>query len=532
MKVTRRGALKSAGVLGVASAIGCGGGNDEPPIDAGTDAPMPPEVDANGPPTRDSGPGPTGPFRHGVASGDPLPDAVILWTRVTIDGMASISVDWEMSTDPALATIDAMGSASTDATRDFTVKVDATGLAPATTYYYRFRVTGTTDVSPIGRTRTAPEETAEVARLRFGVAACASYAHGWFHGYRNIAERADLDAVIHVGDYIYEYGSGEYGNIREYDPPHEILTLEDYRRRYAHYRSDPDVAEVHRQHPFICIWDDHETADNSSRDGAENHDESEGDWSARKAAAQQAYAEWIPIRAADPTRIYRRLRYGTLVDLVLLDTRIEGRDLQGEGDAATRDIISAEQETFLVDALTGSTARWKIVAQQVVFSPMPALFNSDAWDGYPAQRARILDAIRTGDVEDVIVLTGDVHMSFAFEVVADPEATPLEPLAVEFVAPGITSPGLTEGPLATSIGRAIDRDMPYTKHHDLVHKGYFVLDLDQTGAQADFVTIDAPTDPYDRSETDSGSFRVAAGTRALVPVARSTPPADPPLLAP
>lgn len=535
MKVTRRGALKSVGVLGIASAIGCDDASVVPGPDAGADAGAERDGgahDGGGPPTRDGGPAPTGPFRHGVASGDPLPDGVILWTRVTVEGAASVSVDWEVSRDPAFAAIDAMGAATTDASRDFTVKIDVTGLAPATTYYYRFRVAGEPDTSPIGRTRTAPDATTEVAQLRFAVVSCASYAHGWFHAYKNIAERADLDAVIHLGDYIYEYGDGEYGSLRSYDPPHECLTLEDYRRRYAHYRSDPDVAAIHRQHPFVCVWDDHELANNAYRDGAENHDETEGDWSARKAAAQQAYSEWLPLRA-EPARIHRTLRFGGLCDLVMLDTRVEGRSEQGAGDAATRTLLSSEQEDFLIESIATSTARWKLIAQQVVFSPVPVLFNSDAWDGYPAQRARILDAIRTQTIEDVLVLTGDIHMSFAVEVVADPEATPLEPLAIELVAPGVTSPALAPGPITDSLVRTIERDVPYAKHYDLVSKGYFVLDLAETGAQADFVVIADPTAPYDTSESVRASWRVEAGTRALERAAGPLPPvSEPPALAP
>jgi alkaline phosphatase D len=534
MKMSRREVLRGVGVLGIAAAVGCDGEGG-----TGTDA-GPSEVDATPPPLRDAGPPPTGPFRHGVASGDPLPDAVILWTRVTLEGATSVSVEWEMATDPGFSTIVATGVETTDESRDYTVKVDATGLEPATTYYYRFRLAGTSEVSPIGRTRTAPAVDAAVDRLRFAVCSCASYAHGYFHGYRNIARRADLDGVIHLGDYIYEYASNRYGNLRPYEPPHECVTLADYRRRYAWYREDPDVREVHRQHPFLCVWDDHESANNAWMDGAENHDPAtEGDWAERKRAAQQAYSEWMPIRASSPARIWRRLRFGTLAEIVLLDTRLEGRTEQGVGDPAVRRLLSEEQEAFLIDAITGSEAQWKVIAQQVMFSPLPPAANADQWDGYPAQRARILEAIRTGGlgggrVDNVVVITGDIHMSWAIDVVEDPSVMPLPPpLAVEFVAPGITSPSIaTPGPVERALRRRVESEAPHVRFVDLVHRGYFVLDLTAARAQAAFQITNDVTAPYDDSETASEAWSTRAGENRL----RRDEPAPPregaPALAP
>jgi alkaline phosphatase D len=540
LKITRRNALRGAGALGVSTAIGCGepsaGGFDAGPTghDAGYTGPV-----DGGPRTRDGGPAPTGPFLHGVASGDPLADAVILWTRVTLEGVASAMVEWEMSTDPTFAAIAASGTATTDASRDWTVKVDATGLDAASTYYYRFTLMGTSDVSPIGRTRTAPSRSDDVARLRFAVCSCSSYSNGYFHGYKNIAARADLDAVIHLGDYIYEHGTDSYGRIREYDPPHEIETLADYRRRYAYYREDPDLREAHRQHPFIVVWDDHESANNSWRDGAQNHTEGEeGTWVERRAAAQQAFSEWIPIRGTDPSRIWRTLPYGALADLTMLDTRLEGRTEQGEGAEETRRLLSEAQEAFLLEALTTSTARWKLIGQQVVFSPVPPVLNPDAWDGYAVQRARVLDTIASGGaggsaIEDVVVLTGDIHMSFAVEVVADGAAVPLPPpLAIEFVAPGITSPALGPGPITDSIAERIRDELPYVKHYDLISRGYIVLDLTETHAQADFVATDAVEMPYDDGESDVASWRAASGSSRLEATTTLAPPGSPPALAP
>ena len=239
-------------------------------------------------------------FVHGVASGDPLPDALIIWTRVST-ATGPTEVLWEVSADD-FATIAKSGSFTTDESRDYTVKVDVTGLTAGTAYRYRFTALGET--STVGRARTPPAGAMDAAR--FAVVSCSSYAHGYFHAYRAVAGE-ELDAVIHLGDYIYEYGDGEYGDVRTYQPPHEIISLADYRTRYGYYRKDPDLQAVHRQHPFIAVWDDHESANNAWAEGAENHTTGiEGSWADRKAAAARAYAEWMPIRENDgPQKIHR-----------------------------------------------------------------------------------------------------------------------------------------------------------------------------------------------------------------------------------
>jgi alkaline phosphatase D len=284
-------------------------------------------------------------------------------------------VRWQIARDGAFTDIARSGELTTDGDRDYTVKVDVTGLSPATTYYYRFIALGGS--SPIGRTRTAPS--GGVARLRFAVVSCSSYAHGFFHAYRSIAQRLDLDAVVHLGDYIYEYGSGQYGTARPYEPEHEILNLADYRARYAYYRKDPDLQAVHRQHPFIAVWDDHESANNAWVDGAENHTPgAEGKWADRKAAAAQAYAEWMPIRELEgPTKIYRSLRYGDLAELIMLDTRSWGREEQvPQSDSRINDpnrqLLGQDQEAWLSERLRTSTAQWKLVGQQVMMGQLPS----------------------------------------------------------------------------------------------------------------------------------------------------------------
>lgn len=274
-------------------------------------------------------------FTHGVASGDPLANSVILWTRVLPgDGLAkNLPLKWQVAKDEAFSDIISEGETSALVARDHIAKVDAGGLETGERYFYRF-ISDDGTISPIGRTCTLPRE--GVASVRFGVVSCSNYPQGYFNVYKALAER-DVDAVLHLGDYIYEYPEGVYSNTeavekgRVVKPKHELIALEDYRERYGLYRSDPDLQAVHAAHPFICVWDDHEIANNSWKDGAENHNEGEGEYAVRKAAAIRAYHEWLPIRdrvkgGAGP--IYRSFNYGSIASLIMLDTRIEGRDKQ------------------------------------------------------------------------------------------------------------------------------------------------------------------------------------------------------------
>jgi alkaline phosphatase D len=242
-------------------------------------------------------------FAHGVASGDPQQDRVILWTRLTSTDGASRSVAWEVARDEAFTSLAAKGTAVAAADRDFTVKVDVTGLSPGTDYFYRFRAGAA--VSPVGRTRTLAAGAAQEVVL--AVASCTLYPNGYFHAYQAIAEEPRLDVVLHLGDYIYEFGRRGFASQlafaidRESQPAHELLTLEDYRRRHAQYRTDPDLAALHAKMPMIAVWDDHDFADNAWSGGAVNHDPAtEGSFTARRAAAVQAYREWLPVRLPDP----------------------------------------------------------------------------------------------------------------------------------------------------------------------------------------------------------------------------------------
>ncbi|KAB2911288.1 MAG: alkaline phosphatase [Kofleriaceae bacterium] len=422
-------------------------------------------------------------FVHGVASGDPTPEAVIIWTRVSTT-TGPVEVQWEVSSD-GFENIAASGMITTDGDRDWTVKIDVTGLSPATRYQYRFTALGET--SRVGSARTAPAGPTE--RLRFAVASCASYPHGYYHLYRAIAEE-ELDAVLHLGDYIYEYGNGEYGDVRTVEPPTEIVTLADYRTRYAHYRLDPDLQAVHAAHAFITVWDDHELTDNAWSGGALNHQmELEGDFDARRVTAAQVYREWMPIRDSGiDGKIYRRLTYGGLVDLYMLDTRLFGRDQQyDEGgpprDDAARQLLGAEQEAWLATELPASTATWKLVGQQVMMAQLPQFLNEDAWDGYPAARTRFFDLLEQHQVEDVVVLTGDIHSSWAWDLTRDPtDVNAYDPetgrgaIAVELVTPGITSPGLPESLADGALNLlAENRHLEFA---DVARRGFLLLDID------------------------------------------------------
>ena len=272
-------------------------------------------------------------FSHGVASGDPLQNRVILWTRVIPGDTVSRRIDlkWEVSTNNRFTNVISKGQAFADPSTDFTVKVDAQGLKPFQKYFYRFLAE---DVySCIGMTKTLPM--GDVNQFRIGIASCSNFPQGYFNAYHDMVAQ-DLDLVLHLGDYIYEYPDGEYANEEALDrlnrhvrPTHEILTLDDYRTRYGLYRSDEHLQTVHQRHPFICIWDDHELTNDTWRTGAENHNEGEGDFLTRIRAARQAYHEWMPIRthsSGNQGPIYRSFKIGDLADLIMLDTRFHGRD--------------------------------------------------------------------------------------------------------------------------------------------------------------------------------------------------------------
>ena len=453
-----------------------------------------------------------------------------------------MEVWWEVALDEDFTMRAAQGSEIASVDNDYTIKVDVTGLVWGRNYYYRFFNQGRQ--SPVGRTRLAPSSGETVGQLRFGVCSCANYGFGYFHSYAHMAARSDLDAVLHLGDYFYEYGDGNYPDaeeqLRPLEPPTETVTLDDYRTRFALYRRDADLQECHRQHPFITIWDDHESANNSWMNGAENHDpETEGSWEDRLAAARQAYFEWLPIRENEGRELYRSFPYGDLADLVMLDTRIEGREEQAPGfliaaDATTpENIISQAQEDWLVDQLSSSTAKWKIVGNQVVMSLwifQGAYANTDQWNGYPVGRRRLMDRIRDAGIENLVVVTGDVHSSWAMDVTQDDDSydrgTGTGALGVEFVAPGVTSPS----EIPPELAQGFIRDSPHIWYADSENRGYFVLDVREEKVQADWYFIEG-LEESQRAEIQGESWAVLDGTAHVVEMDGPEPSVDAPDLA-
>jgi alkaline phosphatase D len=466
-------------------------------------------------------------FRHGVASADPLADGVLLWTRCTTGGADPVAVDWWVGTsgDPSSAVAGGTAEASADA--DFTVHVDVRGLEPATTYWYGFAAGGT--ASPVGRTRTAPAADGPGDRLRLGLTSCASWPCGFFNAYANLAGR-DLDLVIHVGDYLYENdaASRRPRSPRAHRPGGTLVTLDDYRARHAQYRTDPDLQALHARHPVVAAWDDHELAGGAWRDGASAHDPRRfGPWKDRRDAAVRAYLEWIPVRAPAARSVYRMLRLGPLGDLVMLDTRLVGRDRPAnDGNGPTlrlgytdRSLLGPEQWKWLDGAVAASSATWLLVGNQVMLAPLRALdvdggrgINSSQWDGYPAERDRLYDLLRAhGRTSNVAVLSGDLHSSWASDL----------PVGAEFVSPSVTTDSFARTVLPPVPGvAALARRMFLAQNHhirmgDIVRHGYVTVDVTADTLQADWWHLDTIA-RRDRSERWGGGWRLLDGRVGLV----------------
>ncbi|WP_084615995.1 alkaline phosphatase D family protein [Solimonas flava] len=511
-------------------------------------------------------------FKHGVASGDPLHDRVILWTRVS--GLtAAATVDWVLARDPQLQDVVRRSDDGQDPgqprtatpARDYTFKVDVLGLAPGSSYYYQFRCGAAR--SPVGRTRTAPD--GQPQRVRLGLVSCSNYPAGYFNAYKVLARR-DVDAVVHVGDYFYE--SGNAGSIgRPADPPYEILTLDDYRRRHAQYRGDADLQALTRQHPLIAVWDDHESANDSWSGGADNHQpDTEGDWNTRKAAAMRAYDEWLPIRLpdpADPSRIWRRLPFGDLVDLFMLDTRLQRNapatdtSISGtDSDDPSRTMLGLEQRDWLLDGMQASAdagVRWRVLGQQTMmaphrnnpdprYSPLPYLppdiaaelglrqgggnEGGDNWGAYAYERDRLMGHWRDHGIVNNVVLSGDIHTSWACDVVED-AYTPYNPLspaitgvpgynaltgqgavAVEFTCMSVSSSNLADQGAATVAlaplyNAAVELANPNVRFHNAAAHGFVLLDITREQVSGEHWNVSTVLAPY--GDDDEATLDVA-----------------------
>lgn len=489
------------------------------------------------------------PFYHGVASGDPLSDAVIIWTRIT-DNLQSgqLTGIWEVSPDHNFNFVQQTGPFTTDANQDYTVKVDVTGLSPNSYYYYRFIYQN--DTSIVGRTKTAA--VSGLDRMRMGIVSCINFQAGYFNGLRRLSERNDIDLVLCLGDYIYEYAEGGYGYDslvgRGHEPNHEMVSLEDYRLRYSFYKMDPDLRRAHQLYPFVTVWDDHESTNDSWMGGAENHQPAtEGDWEVRKSNMSTAYHEWMPIRTPDmmnKQKIYRSFEFGDLFDLFMIDTRIIGREepVSSTEDAAYQDpnrsMLGADQYQWLVNKLKTSTAKYKILGNQVMmtqFNSAPnSPFNFDAWDGFPAERDSLMALIQNEGIENFIVLTGDIHTSWASDLSPAPNdplsyvpATGDGSLGVEFVTPSITSDNFNEitgTPAGSSapLEQGIPGVNPQIKFVELDDHGYLLLDIDSNRAQAEWyvgeiLQPDTAESLLSMWKTDAGSNRLSMATQASQP---------------
>ena len=456
------------------------------------------------------------PFYHGVASGDPLSDRVIIWTRITpVDFGSALTVSYQVATDNQFNNVIASGNFTTDSTKDFTVKIDVTGLNPNTFYYYEFEHNGA--FSLVGRTKTLP--IGAVDNMRLAVVSCASLESGYFNAYEAIANRNDVDAVLMLGDYIYEYESQGFSpnaNVdRTWTPTVEITQLNDYRLRYNSYRLDYALRKLHQNFPWICIWDDHETANDSYPGGADNHQVNEGPWAQRMSAGKRAYFEWIPIRpkAQGNQEIFRTFELGDLAKIIMLDTRLEGRDQQVASNDpvindTTRSILGPSQFNWFKNELSTTTQPWKIIGNQVMIGAVEIFgtpVNTDSWDGYPAERQKLFDHLSSNNIDNMVVLTGDIHTSWAVNLTNGNAQ-----VGVEMVTPSVTSPGLP-----INLESLIILQNPNIKYVELTKRGFILVDITSQRIQGDLYNV-LTIDQIDASVSCVKSYVSNLGNNSLV----------------
>lgn len=486
------------------------------------------------------------PFMHGVASGDPLPQSVVLWTRVTpsleaVPGSGKgpdVKLRWEIAHDTDFAQIVASGETTATAEHDHTVHVEPWGLAPAREYFYRFSIVGGRFdgvTTPIGRTKTAPAANDAPAQLNFAVCSCANFESGYFAAYSDIARRAadgGVDVVVHLGDYIYEYASGlyagKYGVVRTHEPTWEIVSLSDYRARYGRYRRDYELQAAHAAAPWVVMWDDHEIANNSWEHGAPAHTGWHGDWQQRRASAMQAYLEWLPVRGMAPSQgghIYRSLRFGTLAELTMLDLRSyrdkpETMNIKRSLDDG-RTIMGAEQFDWLQRKLELPETRWNIVGTSVMVSPVSLVnmetsvgdavrkligdgcdglpYNLDQWDGYMADRARLMQVLeqRTTEHPDAgtVFLAGDIHSEWASQLEHNGRTVAAELVCTSVSAPNIDDTlGLPENSQpSTRAEKHLLKSNPHVKHVDLDSHGYGLVTITPESVSMTYLRVEEVT---------------------------------------
>ena len=472
------------------------------------------------------------PFYHGVASGDPLQESVVLWTRITPkEAMEEVIVEWELAKDSTFGTIIQKGEVKTSPKRDYTVKLIVDDLEPNSSYYYRFK--NDEAFSKTGRTKTLPSGNKPV-NLAF--VSCSNIESGYFNAYAAILED-DVDAVVHLGDYIYEFGPDVYGDknfMRKNIPPYEIVSLRDYRDRYSQYRLDKDLQNLHGHVPFINIWDDHEITNNAYTTGAQNHQEDEGDYEVRKNTARQVFYEWIPIR--EGATHYRKFKFGNTLDLIMLDERLEARTMQADSITDPRrtspqhKLLGDGQMQWLIDGLKESESAWKIIGNQVIFSYSDFGFddfrqNMDAWDGYPNDQITLSNGIKANRVENVVFVTGDTHRAWAFEATIDPlnnydPKTSEGAIGVEFGVTSINSANSNERYPDIEViehERKISNTPlnPHLKYVNMRDHGYLKLNITTESITAEFKTVRSLRQRTSRVKVDK-KFKVETGNARLI----------------
>ncbi|YCS24363.1 alkaline phosphatase D family protein [Vibrio parahaemolyticus] len=512
-------------------------------------------------------------FEHGVASGDPTQTQVIIWTRVTT-AASYVDVSWQVASDMEFSNVVQSGVFTTDTGRDFTVKVDVQNLNANSQYYYRFIVGEM--MSEVGQTQTLPEDGVEKASM--AVVSCANYPAGYFHVYREILnqhEQSPFDVVLHLGDYIYEYGAGGYASEdaaalgREPSKGAECITLDDYRKRYAQYRQDADLQALHAKLPMIAVWDDHELANDTWKNGAENHQDDEGSFIDRRAAAAAAWTEWLPVRENTFSNmlIYRQFSFGNLVNLMMLDTRLVGRDkpldyfslsaptmeaiggLVAQSRSADRELLGTEQLAWLIKEFNTHDAKWNVLGQQVLMSrmelpssvmtamfqlftsteekkteallavntaitgyladpsadPISLPYNLDAWDGYYVEREKVYQLAKASS-GNFVCLAGDTHNAWASEL----KDVSNNPIGVEFATSSVSSPGLEEYLALDPVAIA---QMEYTLPHlvselqwaDIKQRGFMRVTFTADAAQSTWYLVSTIKDKKYQVTTKSAS---------------------------
>ncbi|HHE0525697.1 TPA: alkaline phosphatase D family protein [Vibrio parahaemolyticus] len=512
-------------------------------------------------------------FEHGVASGDPTQTQVIIWTRVTTTA-SYVDVSWQVASDMEFSNVVQSGVFTTDTGRDFTVKVDVQNLNANSQYYYRFMVGEM--MSEVGQTQTLPEDGVEKASM--AVVSCANYPAGYFHVYREILnqhEQSPFDVVLHLGDYIYEYGAGGYASEdaaalgREPSKGTECITLDDYRKRYAQYRQDADLQALHAKLPMIAVWDDHELANDTWKNGAENHQDDEGSFIDRRAAAAAAWTEWLPVRENTFSNmlIYRQFSFGNLVNLMMLDTRLVGRDkpldyfslnaptmeaiggLVAQSRSADRELLGTEQLAWLMKEFNTHDAKWNVLGQQVLMSrmelpssvmtamfqlftsteekkteallavntaitgyladpsadPISLPYNLDAWDGYYVEREKVYQLAKASS-GNFVCLAGDTHNAWASEL----KDVSNNPIGVEFATSSVSSPGLEEYLALDPVAIA---QMEYTLPHlvselqwaDIKQRGFMRVTFTADAAQSTWYLVSTIKDKKYQVTTKSAS---------------------------